>query len=132
MESVPVRLSTRTPGPRFRPLPGPRHTEVMSNRRPLPDLVRDLPTMFKLIWVHLEHAPGDVNVETFASELGLSLPKTSTAINYMVELGMIIDLGVSTPVPSVRGRKIHKYRVASVEELRQAKPYQPLRDRGVT
>lgn len=101
----------------------------MPDRRPLPPLVRDMPVLYKLLWKHLEDAPGEVRVADIAQQLGLSVPKTSTALKYMAELGAIIDLGPVMPEVPTRGRPTRSYRVATLAELNDARPYRALPER---
>ena len=105
------------------------HTGAMPDRRPLPPLVRDMPVLYKLLWKHLEDAPGEVRVADIAQQLGLSVPKTSTALKYMAELGAIIDLGPVMPGVPTRGRPTRSYRVATLAELNDARPYRALPER---
>ncbi|WP_420594317.1 hypothetical protein [Deinococcus sp.] len=125
-------LASRRPVRQVIPPPNPGHTGAMPDRRSLPPLVRDMPVLYKLLWKHLEDAPGEVRVAEVAQELGLSVPKTSTALKYMAELGAIIDLGPVMPEMPTRGRPTRAYRVATLAELERAQPYRALPERMPT
>ncbi len=84
----------------------------------LPDVLHAYPALYKLIWLYVLHGAGELRVGDLVQALGVSFPKATTALRYMVRTGAIIEIRPRA------GRTPGQYRAAQGKELGCVQAYE--------